>query len=163
MSAVKSNFIPYEPDRLDSLVDGETVGESNPKISGGRFGSRAAAVQALYESDASGHPALTAVSRVAHERNLSEEDTNFAIQLVSECENQRAELDQKIQQFAVQFPTEQMPMVERNVLRVAITELNMKGAAENNVVANEAVELARLFGAHTSPKFINGVLGALLR
>ena len=55
-----------------------------------------------------------------------------------------------------------MPLVERNVLRVAMAELNMPDAAPQNVVANEAVELARLFGSDSSPKFVNGVLGALL-
>ena len=55
-----------------------------------------------------------------------------------------------------------MPLVERNILRVAIAELEMSDAAPESVVANEAVELARLFGSNSSPKFVNGVLGALL-
>ena len=55
-----------------------------------------------------------------------------------------------------------MPLVERNVLRVAIAEIDMEDSAPQSVVANEAIELARLFGSDSSPKFINGVLGALL-
>jgi N utilization substance protein B len=71
-------------------------------------------------------------------------------------------LDSRIAKLATQYPSEQMPLVERNVLRVALAELEMDDAAPQNVVVNEAVELARLFGSDTSPKFVNGVLGALL-
>ncbi len=162
MSAAKSKYIPQEPDRLDELVDGETVGESDPPIRGGRTGSRAAVVQALYESDSSGHPAVAVVKRLANERELSDDDTDFAIRLVRVCEEQRTVLDSRIAKLASQFPADQMPLVERNVLRVAMAELEMDDAAPQNVVANEAVELARLFGSDSSPKFVNGVLGALL-
>jgi transcription antitermination protein NusB len=157
-----SKYIPQEPDRLDELVDGEIVGESDPGISSGRTGSRAAVVQALYESDSSGHPARSAVIRLAYERAMSDDDIDFATRLVLVCEEQRTELDSRIAKIASQYPTDQMPLVERNVLRVAMAELEMEDAAPQNVVANEAVELARLFGSDSSPKFVNGVLGALL-
>lgn len=162
MSSAKSKFITYEPDRLDTLVEGEPVGESEPSIRGGRTGSRAAVVQALYESDASGHPAVASVTRLTTERGLSDDDIDFATRLVQVCEEQRNELDSRIAKIASQFPPEQMALVDRNVLRVALAELEMKDAAPEKVVANEAVELARLFGSDSSPKFVNGVLGALL-
>ncbi len=162
MSAAKSKFLPQEPDRLDDLVDGDAVGENAPPIRGGRTGSRAAVVQALYESDSSGHPAVAAVRRLAAERGLSDDDVDFATRLVRVCEEQRTKLDSRIAELASQFPSDQMPLVERNVLRVAMAELEMDDAAPQNVVANEAVELARLFGSDSSPKFVNGVLGALL-
>lgn len=162
MSSAKSKFTTYEPDRLDTLVEGEPVGESEPSIRGGRTGSRAAVVQALYESDASGHPAVASVTRLTTERGLSDDDIDFATRLVQVCEEQRNELDSRIAKIASQFPPEQMALVDRNVLRVALAELEMKDAAPEKVVANEAVELARLFGSDSSPKFVNGVLGALL-
>ena len=162
MSAAKSKFNPQEPDRLDELVDGDMVGENDPPISGGRTGSRAAGVQALYESDSAGHPATAVVRRLAAERELSDDDTDFATRLVRVCEEQRIQLDSRIAKIASQYPSDQMPLVERNVLRVAMAELEMEDAAPQNVVANEAIEMARLFGSDTSPKFVNGVLGALL-
>lgn len=162
MSPRKSKFTSHEPDRLDELIDGEPVSENDPSIRGGRTGSRAAVVQALYESDASGHPATTAVTRLATERGLSEDDVDFAIRLVKVCEEQRNELDSRIAGIASQYPPEQMALVDRNVLRVAMAELEMSDAAPQKVIANEAVELARLFGSDSSPKFVNGVLGALL-
>ena len=162
MSPDNSNYSPQEPDRLDELVDGDPVGENDPPIRGGRTGSRAAVVQALYESDSSGHPAVATVRRLAMERDLNDDDIDFATRLVRVCEDQRESLDSRIAMIASKYPTEQMPLVERNVLRVAMAELEMPDAAPQNVVANEAVELARLFGSDTSPKFVNGVLGALL-
>ena len=163
MSPAKSKFTTHEPDRLDELVEGEPVSENDPSIRGGRTGARAAVVQALYESDSSGHPAVASVRRLATERGLSDDDTEFATRLVRVCEERRSELDARIAGVASQFPSEQMAPVDRNVLRVALAELEMSGAAPQKVVANEAVELARLFGSDSSPKFVNGVLGALLR
>jgi N utilization substance protein B len=162
VSSAKPQTTPHEPDRLDELIKGEAVSEKAPPIRGGRTGSRAAVVQALYESDSSGHPAVAAVKRLAGERDLSDDDLDFATRLVRVCEKQRHELDSRIAKIASQYPTDQMPLVERNVLRVAMAELDMPDAAPQNVVANEAVELARLFGSDSSPKFVNGVLGALL-
>lgn len=162
MPTAKSKFTTHEPDRLDELVEGEPVSENDPSIHGGRTGSRAAVVQALYESDASGHPAVGSVRRLSIERGLSDEDIDFATRLVEACEEQRSKLDARIAKIASQYPSEQMAPVDRNVLRVALAELEMSDAAPKKVVANEAVELARLFGSESSPKFVNGVLGALL-
>ena len=114
------------------------------------------------ESDSSGHPAVATVKRLAQEQGLTTNDIDFATRLVNMCENQREHLDSRISKIASQYPSEQMPLVERNILRVAIAELEMADAAPEGVVANEAVELARLFGSNSSPKFVNGVLGALL-
>ena len=155
-------FFSHEPDRLDEMVEGNPISENNPQVRGGRTGSRAVAVQALYESDSSGHPALATVKRLAKEQELTIDDIDFASRLVNMCENQREHLDSLISKIASQYPSEQMPLVERNILRVAIAELEMSDAAPESVVANEAVELARLFGSNSSPKFVNGVLGALL-
>jgi len=155
-------FFSHEPDRLDEMVEGNPISENNPQVRGGRTGSRAVALQALYESDSSGHPALATVKRLAKEQGLTIDDIDFASRLVNMCENQREHLDSLISKIASQYPSEQMPLVERNILRVAIAELDMSDAAPESVIANEAVELARLFGSNSSPKFINGVLGALL-
>lgn len=162
MSKSGSDFAPHEPDRLDELIEGEPVGENDPAIRGGRSGARAAVVQALYESDASGHSTRAAVNRLVLERELSSGDTEFALSLVEECESGRGDLDKRIAKAASQYPTDQMSLVDRSILRVALAELNMQDSAPERVIANEAVELAKLFGSDSSPKFINGVLGALL-
>jgi N utilization substance protein B len=75
----------------------------------------------------------------------------------------RQALDRRIAGAAREFPVEQIAAVDRNVLRIALAELELEPKPPAAVVVNEAVELARLFGAESSPKFVNGVLGALLR
>jgi N utilization substance protein B len=75
----------------------------------------------------------------------------------------RQALDRRIAGAATEFPVEQIAAVDRNVLRIALAELELEPKPPAAVVVNEAVELARLFGAESSPKFVNGVLGALLR
>ena len=158
----ENKFITHESDHLDGLVEGEPIGETDPRIRGGRTGSRAAVIQALYESDASGHPAVISVKRLGAERALKKEDIDFATRLVKICENQRNELDSEIARMASQYPSDQMAPVDRNILRVALAELEMPDAAPEKVVVNEAVEMATLFGSDSSQKFVNGVLGALL-
>ena len=60
------------------------------------------------------------------------------------------------------FPTNQIAIVDRNVLRVALTELEIYGETPVEVVFNEAIEIARLLGSHQSPAFVNGVLASML-
>ena len=66
-----------------------------------------------------------------------------------------------IKKYAPDWPINQMPIIDKNILRVAIYEIIYKDAIPK-VIANESVELAKLFGSESSPKFINGVLGSLI-
>ena len=57
----------------------------------------------------------------------------------------------------------QMPIVDRNILRLAIYEIMIGDKTPPKVAINEAVELGKLFGSESSPKFINGVLGSVMQ
>ena len=72
-----------------------------------------------------------------------------------------AELDKLIQRYAPEWPVDQMAVVDRNVLRIAIYEFSISRGTPTKVAINEAVELAKLFGSDSAPRFVNGVLGAL--
>ena len=72
------------------------------------------------------------------------------------------ELNSTIQSVATDWPLEQMAVVDRNILRIAIFELTEDRQAPVKVVINEAVELAKLFGSDSSRRFVNGVLGTLV-
>lgn len=124
--------------------------------------ARVIAVQALYESDVTGHPAAPAVSRRAAEAGLSARMAEFAAELVARVEATRQELDATIAGAAPAWPVEQIPAVERSILRLALAELAMGLGTPPSVVADEAVELAKLLGSESSPRFINGVLGTVL-
>ncbi len=81
--------------------------------------------------------------------------------LVTGVLKHRDNLDQVIAQHAPEWPLDQIAIIDRNILRIAIHELTQDKKLPVKVVINEAVEIAKLFGAEGSPRFINGVLGSI--
>jgi N utilization substance protein B len=123
--------------------------------------SRILALQALYEIDTTHHPAGTVLDQRLAEDPLPDEGEAFARELITGVMRHRAELDELIQHYAPEWPVDQMAVVDRNVLRIAIYEFSISKATPIKVAINEAVELAKLFGSDSAPRFVNGVLGAL--
>ena len=70
-------------------------------------------------------------------------------------------LDRLIQKYAPEWPLDQMALIDRNILRMAIWEFAAERQTPLKVAINEAVELAKLYGSDSAPRFVNGVLGAL--
>ena len=150
-------------DKLDRLAGGRSTGESAPRIPGGQRGARASALQALYEEDLTGHNAERTLERLPVFQKLAETHANRARLIVRYVTAHRRELDARIGERAREFPIDQIGTIERNLLRIALAELEIDEKPPVAVVVNEAVELAKLFGGESTPKFINGTLGALLR
>jgi N utilization substance protein B len=122
---------------------------------------RALALKVLYEVDSVGHDVAETLTRFLAEERLSEENTAFARELVSGVVQNREKIDHNIQTFAPAWPVEQIPVVDRNILRLAIFEILLNNKVPVKVVINEAVELAKTFGSENSSKFVNGVLGSV--
>jgi N utilization substance protein B len=93
---------------------------------------------------------------------LSSHTSRFVQQLCQGVTHMRPQLDQVIGQFAPEWPVDQIAAIDRNILRMALWEMNFVNTP-TKVVINEAVELAKEFGSDTSPRFVNGVLGAAIR
>ena len=91
------------------------------------------------------------------------DDVDFIKQLVTGVSKQAADLDAKLQPVAPEWPIDQIARMDRLVLRIGLYELENEADVPPKVVINEAVELAKAFGGDNSSKFINGVLGTLLR
>lgn len=72
-------------------------------------------------------------------------------------------LDEQIQLAAPEFPVNNINRVDLAILRLAIYELLLEKKAPQNVVIDEAVELAKEFANETSPSFVNGVLGNIIK
>jgi transcription antitermination protein NusB len=123
--------------------------------------SRILALQALYEIDTTHHPAGTVLDQRLAEDPLPDDGEAFARELITGVMKHQAELDELIQRYAPEWPVDQMAVVDRNVLRIAIYEFLISKATPIKVAINEAVELAKLFGSDSAPRFVNGVLGAL--
>jgi N utilization substance protein B len=102
------------------------------------------------------------------QRNISRykhmlDDVNFIEQLVAGVIKQADQLDAKLQPVAPEWPIDQIARMDRLILRIGLYELENENDVPPKVVINEAVELAKAFGGDNSSKFVNGVLGTLLR
>ncbi|MFC2034505.1 transcription antitermination factor NusB [Chloroflexota bacterium] len=130
-------------------------------MAGARRKARAFAIQALYEIDSAWHETEEVVTRLLAEERLSEETANFIYELVRGVIQNKEKIDESISIFAPAWPMEQMPVVDRNILRLAIFEIMLDNEVPVKVAINEAVELAKTFGSDNSSKFVNGVLGSV--
>ncbi|MCK4863380.1 MAG: transcription antitermination factor NusB [Dehalococcoidales bacterium] len=130
-------------------------------MTGTRHKARIIALQALYEIDSVGRRPETVLKRLLSEVDFSEENTVFIRELVEGAVRNSDEIDGNIQKFAPAWPVEQLAMVDRSILRLAIFEILFDNKVPVKVAVNEAVELAKTFGSENSAKFINGVLGSV--
>jgi len=129
--------------------------------------SRSIAMQSLYEWDFYGKNSYL---KEVVERNIKDfgpglEETNFIWELIEGVKNHIDELDKIIEQAAPEWPIPQIPIVDRNVLRIGLYELLFadKEQVPPKVAINEAIELAKTFAGITSGKFVNGVLGTIYK
>ncbi len=130
-------------------------------MTGARRKARAIALQALYEIDSVEHDAETVLSCCLAEAKLSDDNRNFVRHLVSGVVQNQEKIDQEIQKFAPAWPLEQIPSIDRNILRLAIFEMLFNNGVSVKIAINEAVELAKSFGSDNSSRFVNGVLGSV--
>ncbi len=128
---------------------------------GKRRRARVLALQALFELDAVGHPAEQAIDHLVEGADASPEAQRFALELVHGVLDHRDRIDETIRQTAPAWPLDQIAVVDRNILRLAIYEILIDNRVPMRAAINEAVELAKEFGGENSPKFINGVLGSV--
>ncbi|HUW44462.1 MAG TPA: transcription antitermination factor NusB [Dehalococcoidia bacterium] len=130
-------------------------------MAGIRRQARIAALQALYELDCTKHKVEEALARLSAGETLAQEALIFSEELVKGVLQNKSELDALIKKFAPAFPPEQMSIIDRNILRLAIFEILFNDKTPFKVAINEAVELAKKFGSDSSPRLINGVLGSI--
>jgi transcription antitermination protein NusB len=124
--------------------------------------ARGVALQALYEIDSTGHTAEVVLKHLLDGEQLSGENSDFVQDLVNGVVQNKKEIDYSIKNFAPAWPLEQIPVIDRNILRLAIFEILINNKkVPVKVAINEAVELAKTFGSDSSSKFINGVLGSV--
>lgn len=126
-----------------------------------RTKARSLALQALYEIDVSNHPIGEVIQERIEEAELDEVTSEFARQIVVGVAPLFATLDEHIAAHAPEWPLEQVAIIDRNILRIALWEFAVYGKTPLKVAINEAVELAKVFGSDSTPRFVNGVLGSL--
>lgn len=130
---------------------------------------RIIALQTLYEEELRREAADDSFDlQIVLARNIGRyrdtlDDIAFIEQLVNGVSQQAAQLDIALQPVAPEWPIDQIARMDRIVLRIGLYELQNEADVPPKVVINEAVELAKAFGGDNSSKFVNGVLGTLLR
>ena len=126
-----------------------------------RTRARGLALQVLYEVDIAGHSPAEVLQHRLEEEELTDELAEFARQIVFGVLPLASDLDRIISIYAPEWPLEQIAAIDRNILRLACWEFTVQRETPLKVAINEAVELAKLFGSESSPRFVNGVLGSL--
>lgn len=127
--------------------------------------AREMALQTLYQLDFNPTEPEAALAAAVEEAGAVDEKTRaYATGLVRGALANRQAIDDVISRVSSEWRLERMASVDRNIARIAIFE--MRFSDENlsaNVVINEAVELAKTFGTDDSSRFVNGILGSLVK
>ena len=123
--------------------------------------ARRVTLETLYEYDIVNHPSGEILQRRLADNYMEPAGVDFASYLVQGVIEHQEEMDMLISRYAPEWPLDQMAVIDRNVLRIAIYEFLIDNNTPVKVAINEAVELAKTYGSDSAPRFINGVLGTL--
>ncbi len=118
-----------------------------------RSDQRRDAVFACYQQDVTGRPLAT----------LLADARPFTVELVEGVDAHRAELDEVITEYSKGWDLSRIAPLERNILRVALYEMNFREDVPAEVAIDEAVEIAKKYSGTDAPGFVNGILGAAAR
>jgi N utilization substance protein B len=126
-----------------------------------RTRARSIALQALYEIDLTGHPPELVIAERLSESPMEDNLGDFARNIVLGIIPIIHELDQIIAKHAPEWPLDQVAIIDRNIMRIALWEIAVSNQTPLKVAINEAVELGKMYGSDSTPRFVNGVLGSL--
>ena len=126
-----------------------------------RTRARGVALQALYELDVTNHPIGTVLIERTASSELDDGLVLFFRSIVLGVWPIRQELDSFISEHAPDWPLDQVAIIDRNIIRIALWEFAVADDIPLKVAINEAVELAKTYGSDSAPRFVNGVLGSL--
>lgn len=125
--------------------------------------ARECVLKALFAVDVGKIPLGRVLDDVLAEAQLSPQHDVFARELAVGALGRRDESDGVIAAMAVDWTVERMATIDRNILRLALYEIVERPDIPDSVTVNEAVELAKKYGEAESGKFINGILGEIVR
>jgi N utilization substance protein B len=126
-----------------------------------RTKARGIALQVLYERDMTIHPPGAILELRLADDPMESNLADFSRQIVNGVIPLVEKLDNFISQHAPEWPLDQVAVIDRNIIRIALWEFAVKGCTPVKVAINEAIELAKIYGSDSTPRFVNGVLGSL--
>ncbi len=125
--------------------------------------ARELAFKILFQTDIGRNPWQEVLSRTLEENELPEKSRGFLEQLVKGTIQELKSIDAEIMKYAQDWKLDRMANTDRNILRMAIFEIKFFKEIPPGVSVNEAVELAKRYGDDESGKFVNGILGNVVR
>lgn len=125
--------------------------------------SRIISMQSIYEWDFRPELDIKKIIKRNIENFKEDCDKEFIQEIINGITKNLKQIDRIIGQSAPEWPVEQIAVIDKTILRIAVYELIFKKEVPPKVVINEAVELAKSYGSENSSKFVNGVLGTLFR
>ncbi|PYI55051.1 transcription antitermination factor NusB [Paenibacillus flagellatus] len=136
--------------------------------------AREIALQSLYTIDMNEVPPQVAIETVLHEARTDNEaelavgdggvaSTPYLTDLVEGTYARREQIDKTLSVYLTGWKVDRLSKVDRQILRLAAYEMLFGTEVPPKVVVNEAIELAKRFGSDESGKFVNGVLGKMIK
>lgn len=127
-----------------------------------RTQARSIALRALYEIDQSTHPVGSILEHLWELDDVQDASVrDFSLEIVQGVMPLIGALDIEIAKHAPEWPLDQVAVIDRNILRIATWEFAVSKRTPLKVAINEAIELAKIYGSDSTPRFVNGVLGSL--
>ncbi|GAX62289.1 metal-dependent phosphoesterases [Candidatus Scalindua japonica] len=123
-----------------------------------RTRSREIVLQVLYQLEVRGNDVIDEVDAFCIEQGTDAEVSDFAIKLVNGCIQKMGEIDRRITSISENWELQRMPVVDKNILRLACYELFYVDDIPPKVSINEAIDLAKKFSTEKSGLFVNGIL-----
>jgi N utilization substance protein B len=124
--------------------------------------TRELAMQALFLWDSNAQQDTAAARHIIEEETVDTVIINGAMEMALGTWDQREAIDRRVEHVSPQWPPRRQPVVDRNLIRLAVWELT-NAQTPPKVVLDEAIELAKQYSTEQSPAFVNGVLDAILK
>ena len=130
---------------------------------GKRREARESALKFLYQTEFNSENPSLELDSFCERLNTSEEVQDFTQILIKNFLMHQKEVDELLKNISFNWTQDRMGVIDRNILRLGISELLFDSTTPPKVVINEAIEIAKKFGTNESPDFINGVLDKILK
>lgn len=125
--------------------------------------SRELALQILFQTEFAPQMSLSDLATV-FDKTFDEQVLKYTYDIVKSVQANKEKIDVKIQEASRHWKIDRMASVDRNIIRIAVTEIFfMPEAVEPKIVMNEAIEIAKVYGTQEAGAFVNGIIDQVIK
>ncbi len=128
-----------------------------------RHAARELALKALFAYDVGKNEPGTILELLYEEEIIDSSIKEFSRYLVGGVIEKRPTIDSNIEQYTLEWALDRMSAVDRNIMRIALFEILFSPDIPKAVIINEAIELAKTYGSEDSARFVNGIVGNIIK